>query len=368
MAQPAITKIIKEIMLTEEQQQQQQHPPRRRESKRQRKETKREEEEPCCYESMSDGESDLREVEKYSRYVHFDSETGRPTPACFDERIKGIVKKKLPTETVHKLTKIHDYIKNNVDSDDMVPWSGINDGDRKLRAFAFMGNKSRQRLIDGGVRLYAAEKEGDDAVEDEKANNKAVCILNIGDDDDNGHKNETNNKDSDEDNKESEKKNNTADEDQPLDFVSITKEVVEAINPDAAGLDPKFVCYEELIAYQINLHNGVRYLPAHLDFPLHEGFGKAICTVAIKGKATVMLIGNETETIGGNDVGQPAWRFTLEQGECYIMSDMARNKCLHAVVTDNANNTRESLNLRFGLHTKEEADEITKFWLDDEEK
>ena len=139
---------------------------------------------------------------------------------------------------------------------------------------------------------------------------------------------------------------------------------MDSLLPATCGLDPQTVSPEDLIAYQINLHNGCRYLPAHLDWPLHEGFGKVICTVAIKGNATVLLIGRDTIMVGGEEL-QPAWRFYLQEGECYVLSDRARNRCLHSVVADDDNAMRESLNLRFGLHSKQEATEtITKYWED----
>ena len=40
------------------------------------------------------------------------------------------------------------------------------------------------------------------------------------------------------------------------------------------------VSLERLVAAQPNLHNGARHLPPHLDFPLHDGFGVVIVTVA----------------------------------------------------------------------------------------
>jgi hypothetical protein len=182
------------------------------------------------------------------------------------------------------------------------------------------------------VRLAAPEKQGLDAIEDEAANRKAICILDM--------------------------------EDKDINIMEITDQLVEVLDPESSKLDAQTVCSKELIAYQINMHNGTRYLPAHLDWPLHEGFGKVIVTVAIHGDATVLLIAGDTVEIGGEEL-QPAWRFHLQQGECYVLSDRARNRCLHAVVANDDNKTRESLNLRFGLHTEQEAKEqITRFWQD----
>merc|ERR1711918_71506 len=104
------------------------------------------------------------------------------------------------------------------------------------------------------------------------------------------------------------------------------------------------------VIYQTNLHNGGQHLKAHLDWPLHEGFGKVIVTVAIKGGATILIIGYDYDATGH----QPVWKFRVEEGEAYVLSGSARNRCLHAVLADDGE--RESLNLRFGLHTPEEAE------------
>ena len=60
---------------------------------------------------------------------------------------------------------------------------------------------------------------------------------------------------------------------------------------DNVDLDSKVLCSKQLIAYQTNLHNGAKHLAAHLNAPLHEGFGKVIVTVAIRGSAAILLIG-----------------------------------------------------------------------------
>jgi hypothetical protein len=38
------------------------------------------------------------------------------------------------------------------------------------------------------------------------------------------------------------------------------------LDPEASQLDAQTVCSKEIIAYQINMHNGIHYLPAHLDW------------------------------------------------------------------------------------------------------
>jgi hypothetical protein len=283
-------------------------------------------------------EMDLRRAAAEASVVEFDDRTGLPLkhahflPDGMFDPIRGLVKKRLPLDLFQQLTAIHNHIQQRVHPNYRVPWSGLNDGDTKVRAFGFMGQEALDRLDAARVRLAAPEKDGQDAIDDEVANRKAICILH--------------------------------DKENDLDIGNITDQLVDTLNPSVSGLDPDTVATNNLVAYQINLHNGCRYLPAHLDWPLHEGFGRVIVTVAIRGNATVLLIAGDTIMVGGEEL-QPAWRFHLQEGECYVLSDRARNRCLHAVVADDGNCMRESLNLRFGLHTEKEAKEdITQYWED----
>ena len=115
---------------------------------------------------------------------------------------------------------------------------------------------------------------------------------------------------------------------------------------------------EEIAAVQPNLHNGTTDLPLHLDFPMHEGFGKVIVTVAVRGSGIILLLddGDEGET-------PMSWKFHVEEGAAYAISGNARNLCCHGVLADGTD--RESLNLRYGLHTEKEAEqEILRHWPD----
>ena len=272
--------------------------------------------------------------------IEFDDANGRPIrhpflpPDTFDP-IDGIVKisTRLSRELLRDLGNIHNHIKARVKSNDMVPWAGVGGDTTRLRAFGFLGQSALDRLDASSIRLHAPEKVGSDADEDERANRRAICILDADDDDDT-----------------------------VLDAVRVANDLCSAINPTRAGLDPAIVCADELIAYQTNLHNGAQHLAAHLDWPLHEGFGKAIVTVAIRGSATILLISGDTVGEGDDEI-QPAFRFHLNEGEAYVLSGNARNKTLHAVLADDVEGTRESLNLRFGIHTDKEAEEqITRHW------
>jgi len=297
---------------------------------------------------------DLLDIAAGATVIEFDAATGRPVPvsggtttrsstgtgSAFDP-IDGIVKisaTNISSELMDDLRTVHNRIKATVKSNDMAPWAGVGGDTTRLRAFGFLGQAALDRLDASSVRLHAVEKVGGDADEDERANRRAICILDADDDDDD------------------------KDDDTVPNAVRVAKDLCSAINPARAGLDPSTVCADELIAYQTNLHNGAQHLAAHLDWPLHEGFGRVIVTVAIRGSATILLISGST--VGeGDDQVQPAFRFHLREGEAYVLSDNARNKTLHAVLADDVGGTRESLNLRFGIHTDKEAEEqITRHW------
>mmetsp|Transcript_3528 Transcript_3528/g.5809 ORF Transcript_3528/g.5809 Transcript_3528/m.5809 type:complete len:121 (+) Transcript_3528:213-575(+) len=54
-----------------------------------------------------------------------------------------------------------------------------------------------------------------------------------------------------------------------------------------------------------------------------------------------------------------SWRFPCHAGSAWLLSSHARNKASHGVLADSPN--RESLNLRFGLHTADDAGEFSAY-------
>jgi hypothetical protein len=76
-----------------------------------------------------------------------------------------------------------------------------------------------------------------------------------------------------------------------------------------------------------------------VDWPRHDGFGVIIITVAVRGAGTVVL-----EDRAGDLV-----RFELPEGHAYCLAGAARHAWLHGVVGSDPE--RESLDLRFGLHS-----------------
>ena len=302
---------------------------------------------------------DLNCIAKEATKIAFDHKTGRPIKQGDNSPINGLVKlsKKLLAQKdpnlFEDLKSIHSIIKQKVQMNDMVPWAGTGSDSTRLRAFGFMGRGALTRLDKkSAVRLHSPEKHGRKAILDERANRKAICFL---------HKTRES---IDKTTKRYKKERGDLNENvvNPALVAEKLCSVILANQSVSSGyMDPNVLCSKELVAYQTNLHNGAKHLAAHLDAPLHEGFGKIIVTVAIRGSATILLIAN------GEQGEQPSWSFHLKEGEAYVLSGNVRNICLHAVLADStgSRSNRESLNLRFGIHTVEEAEmTIRKHWPD----
>ena len=333
---------------------------------------------------------DLAFIASYATKIDFDGRTGRPIRRSRrsslrdrdshrnpDSPIDGLVKlsKKLLHENdpdlFRDLTRIHAVVKQKVRINDMVPWAGTGGDSTRLRAFGFLGKEALTRLDkDSAVRLHAPEKQGKEALLDERANRRAICVL---------HKAREYVRESVEGN--TTKSNESGSDNVPktVNPTLVADKICAAILANQRvdnnnRLDSNVLCSKELVAYQTNLHNGAKHLAAHLDAPLHEGFGKVIVTVAIRGSATILLIGkgedeedDEEDDEDSDRLLQPAWKFHLKEGEVYMLSGNARNMCLHAVLADNddSGGNRESLNLRFGIHSVDEAEMcIKRHWPD----
>ena len=121
-----------------------------------------------------------------------------------------------------------------------------------------------------------------------------------------------------------------------------------------------FLAPDQLVAAQPNLHNGHAYLLCHLDEPLHDGFGVVIATLAVTGSAHILL-----RSAPWDAERRAEFHFSLQPRHVYALSGPARNTCLHGVLSLPGDEHRASLNLRFGLHTKEEAwEQIDSKWPD----
>ena len=87
----------------------------------------------------------------------------------------------------------------------------------------------------------------------------------------------------------------------------------------------------------------------HLDEPLHDGFGVVIVTIAVRGAAHILL------RSGGGMDDRRCFRLEAAASEAYALSGVARDACLHGVLSEQGSERRCSLNLRFGLHSSDLA-------------
>ncbi|KAJ1455392.1 hypothetical protein M885DRAFT_520326 [Pelagophyceae sp. CCMP2097] len=198
-------------------------------------------------------------------------------------------------------------------------WAGGSDAtDSRWRCYG-LPRGAEQRLRDGGVNFHSFETRGADGrAQEEQRNWASCCDVEILDELDAA-------------------------------LCNVAASAARAVGnayPPGAGRD-------DLVALQPNVHAGAAHLPSHFDWPLHDGFGVVIVTISMQRSATVVL----------NDDQAKEWSFNLDAGEAYALTGKARNVCSHGVLCDPKVVDRESLNLRFGLHTQPRAErEIYAAW------
>ena len=210
-------------------------------------------------------------------------------------------------------------------------WEGKGSDVRK-KGYAFLpaslAKWDRKRLEACGLQFWAPEKEGLDAKRDCEANWRSSFTLLEQDVDRKARK--------------------------------ALAAVVDLVKERVAEKYRKYVSLENLIALQPNLHNDARHLPPHLDFPMHEGFGVVIVTIQMAGPPSIIALLKGTESdfeVFTEEQREKCWTFPLQVGDCYVLSGDARNVCDHGVLCGSsrrsagADEPRESMNLRFGLHT-----------------
>lgn len=216
---------------------------------------------------------------------------------------QGLRRFRLDKDDFELMKKMHEKIKSGTSH--KMGWAGGSDPrDKKWRCFGLVEG-SRRALEDRGVALHSVETPRRDRAR-EMERNWASCVDVFP----------------------------NAQESLALERIS-----------RAAGTA------EQLIAMQPNVHGGSEFLPGHLDWPRHDGFGVVIVTVAVKRGATIFLAGD-----------QELYYFELPEGYAYSLSGDVRNKMTHGVFCF-GDGDRESFNLRFGLHDHQKAEaEIYRHW------
>ena len=255
------------------------------------------------------------------RHVHW--------PYGLPEAAAGLVKLSLPAEDHATFCVLHDAIKARHASK-MAGWGGTDDRSGRLRCYGYVRSPIAERHYTQSHAMR--EYDGAKAELDREANRRASTMLER--------------------------------DELPNGFDAALANLCARVAEQVPAVYRSAVSPEQLVAAQPNLHNGQRYLKPHLDEPLHDGFGVVIVTVAVRGAAHVLLQSSvaaaSEEGLAPADADAAARHcFRLDAAACeaYVLSGAARNACLHGVLSVEGSEARESLNLRFGLHSAGPGDD-----------
>jgi len=243
-------------------------------------------------------------------------------------QLRGIARIDVAPQHLQSLAQLHAHILEKIDGK-WSAWGGVGDTSGRRRGYGYLpGRELAASHYSTGV-VAMREYSGAKAEADANANKRASVML--------------------------------AAADLPQGVECALEDVMRHLAPAVPSEHMAFLKPQLLVAAQPNLHRGHAYLRPHLDEPLHDGFGVVIVTIAIRGDARILLSSRPWDA----ERRQDYW-FELRQGQAYVLASDARNLCLHGVLAEST--TRESLNLRFGLHaTSPNApfsawDEVEKHW------
>ena len=227
---------------------------------------------------------------------------------------EGLVRTELSDAIFTPLKELHELIQRRLASS-LTGWGGVGDNSGRRRGYGYLANSSL--AAEHFERSHVMkEYTGAEAEADRDANRRASVLL--------------------------------TDDELPQNLHEALRLLTAQLRPLLPERYRHVVTPENLVAAQPNLHNGKRYLRPHLDEPLHDGFGVVIVTVAIVGSARILLRVRPWDPSARSE-----WWFPLHAREAYALSGESRNVCLHGVLAEagSEGGRRESLNLRFGLHT-----------------
>ena len=129
------------------------------------------------------------------------------------------------------------------------------------------------------------------------------------------------------------------------------------ITSNISTYEKEAMTVENLVCFQLNIHNDEGYLPLHHDYPKHNGFGVCIVTINITSKADIVILDMSDAP---NCI--VSFVFPLISNEFYTLIGESRNICNHGIVVHHDSVSRITLNLRFGLHTAHQATAIRNMW------
>lgn len=240
-----------------------------------------------------------------------------------------------PSNDINSFKLIFHMIVSNTEG---VTWGEGEDQDPRQRMYGFLPNQ-RDALIESGIRIKKEGSEGDE---------EHLKVLQSGSVDIWFHQPSC-------------KEIKDLPGRRLIYFKPPLYQALESITKEVQWLVPerykKFAIMDELVAIQPNLHNGADYLPAHLDFPRHDGFGIIIVTIGTECSGVVVLIDD-----GDDGEKQRTYSFHVNEGDAYVLCGDARNKCVHGIIATGSPR-RTTLNLRYGLHSEDFArTEVDQHW------
>lgn len=234
----------------------------------------------------------------------------------------GLARLTLDRSTLEPLRALHATIKEKVAADGLASWGGITDKSTRKRAYGYLASSGPAAQEHFEVGHAMKEYTGAAADADRASNRRASVRLEAAD--------------------------------LPADLDGALERLTAALAPLLPERYRTIVQPHQLIAAQPNLHCGCAYLRPHLDEPLADGFGVVIVTIAVTGAAKILLNVRPWEQAIGSECF-----FHLREGQLYALSGDARNAALHGVLADDGSEARESLNLRFGLHSARPEDDFS---------
>ena len=272
----------------------------------------------------------LIQCHEVAKEIFFNPETGLLNLDSSDKSTQGLLKKKLDRNDFETIRSFYDNtIKTSIPQ--MLEWGESEKDPRRRGYFCLKRAGGTERFFKEGIQMNPVYFSGERADKiNRKTYNKSFVdyVLDEG-----------------------QNRNDKA-------FLGVLKKLIQFVHDKVERKYRGYVTLENLVAMQPNLHKEAEHLPLHYDTPRNDGFGVIIVTICMRGQGDIIIVddGDRGEVISKK------FKFNIKEGELYVLSGHARNKCLHGVLCRGYGH-RESLNLRFGLHTKKFAfEEVDQHW------
>ena len=255
---------------------------------------------------------------------------------------EGLFKIKLSQKHFNSIKYLHELILERVGKSNMKLWASDNSTEYQdtkqapTRCYGFLPHskyESAHTLVrKGNVEMFAIETLDHERRKDQNANYNSSVSLDY-DDIDSG-------------------------------MIKALSYIITTVRKKVAFKYMDCISLNNITTLQPNLSNETDYLKCHIDSPLNDGIGVVIVTICIANEADIILSANDDHD---------HYHFHLKEGEFYVLSGPSRNTYSHGVLCAEKHFGRESLNIRFGLHSKDDPNdqfylrnEMPMFFFDDD--